>query len=344
MPSLGGSPLQTSPAWVLPSVTSATTTTPLTVAAGVIPSQEQLEALHQKQLEMLALLEQQKSMMATSGVKPEMFQFPIALWPVATSNLLTTPSGTSTTTSTNASPSPTPSNDSGFHTSSEGITLPQHRPLGGSQSAPHGLQQQSMSDSQYEALLKQFQVQHQHILLQQQSLYQHYLDQQNKLMQQAMMEKKHFEDQQRQLTTMHLQQQQQLQRQQSLLRQMQEQQVHQLQRQQQMLILQTLGIQQQHQASVTAKTKQGIRGQLPDKPGHLSPTPVGGGGMDVEGGVGITHGNSAHRSLSSTSSIEDTGMSNGRSSSPSVMGIGCIPSQVQSVLLCLCFVAIKKCQ
>ncbi len=326
MPSLGGSPLQTSPMWVLPSVTTATSTSPLTVAGGVIPSQEQLEALHQKQLEMLALLEQQKTMMATSGVKPEMFQFPIALWPVATSNLLTTPTGTSTTTSTNATPSPTLSSDSGFHsgTTPEGVNLSQHhRPLGGSLSAPHGLQQ-NMTDSQYEALLKQFQVQHQHILLQQQSLYQHYLDQQNKLMQQAMMEKKHFEDQQRQLTTMHLQQQQQLQRQQSLLRQMQEQQVHQLQRQQQMLILQTLGIQHQHQASVSAKTKLGIRSLHPqDKPGHLSPTPMG--GVDLPDGAGVAHGNGVHRSLSSTSSMEDN---NGRSSSPAVMGGVYPPPQV----------------
>ena len=332
MSSLGGAPLQTPPAWVLPSVTTATAN-PLTIAAGVIPSQEQLETLHQKQMEMLALLEQQKSMMATSGIKPEMFQFPIALWPVATSNLLTTSSGTSTTTSTNASPSPTPSSDSGFHatTTPEGVTLPHgHRPLGSTQSAPHGLRQ-TMTDSQYEALLKQFQVQHQHILLQQQSLYQHYLDQQNKLMQQAMMEKKHFEDQQRQLTTMHVQQQQQLQQQQSLLRQMQEQQVHQLHRQQQMLILQTLGIQQQHQASVNAKTKQTVRGNLIDKPDHHSPTPMG--GMDVENIGGVTHGNGVHRSLSSTSSMEDAGMVNGRSSSPSVIGNICAPNPVNISLL-----------
>ncbi len=331
MSSFGGSSLQTSPAWVLPSVSSSTAS-PLSVAAGVIPSQEQLETLHQKQLEMLALLEQQKNMMTSSGIKPEMFQFPIALWPVATSNLLTTPSVTSTTVSTNPTPSPTPSSDSGFHTittAPESITLPQHRPLGGTQSAPHGLQQ-TMTDSQYEALLKQFQVQHQHILLQQQSLYQHYLDQQNKLMQQAMLEKKHFEDQQRQLTTLHLQQQQQLQRQQSLLRQMQEQQVHQLHRQQQIIILQTLGIQQQHQASVNAKTKHGgIRGNLPDKPDHHSPTLIG-GGMDVEGGV--THGNGAHRSLSSTSSMDDTSMTNGRSSSPSVAGSVCPSNQVSIII------------
>ena len=330
MPSLGGSPLQTSPAWVLPTVTSAAAGAPLTLAAGVIPSQEQLEALHQKQLEMLALLEQQKSVMASSsGIKPEMFQFPIALWPVATSNLLTTPSGTSTTASTTVTHSPTPSSlssgDNEFRTPSEGISVPQHRPLGGTQSAPHGLQHQSMTNSQYEALLKQFQVQHQHILLQQQQLYQHYLDQQNKLMQQAMMEKKHFEDQQRQLTTMHLQQQQQLQRQQTILRQMQEQQISQLQRQQQMLILQTLGIQQQHQASSAhaKSTKQTVRPSLDGRQNGSSPSLVSGGGsggMEVENMGGAS---SVHRNLSSTSSTEDSGMGvvNGQTSPSPVTSI-----------------------
>lgn len=315
-PLVGGSP-----AWVLPSVTSSSgaTTTPLTVPpTGVIPSQEQLESLHQKQLEMLSLLEQQKNALAAnSGAKPETFQFPIALWPVATSNILTTPSGTSTTlTSSNSSSSPTPSSIA--TPTPEGAAVPQHRPLGGSLSAPHGLQQQNMTETQYEALLKQFQVQHQHILLQQQSLYQHYLDQQNKLMQQAMMEKKHFEDQQRQLTTMHLQQQTQLQRQQSLLRQMQEQQIHQLNRQQQMLILQTLGIQQQHHASVNAKPKPSIGQPGTDKPDNFSPG-IGGGGMDVETTGGPLGNNGVHRSLSSTSSADDSSMMNGRSSSPSVL-------------------------
>lgn len=313
MPLVGGSP-----AWVLPSVTtpSGATTTPLTVApsTGVIPSQEQLEALHQKQLEMLALLEQQKNAVANSGTKPEMFQFPIALWPVATSNMLTTPTGTSTTSTSTSSPTPT---SIAAMPSPQEIASPQpHRPLGGSLSAPHGLQQQNMTESQYEALLKQFQVQHQHILLQQQSLYQHYLDQQNKLMQQAMMEKKHFEDQQRQLTTMHLQQQQQLQRQQSLLRQMQEQQIHQLNRQQQMLILQTIGIQQHHAATANAKTKPGHHGNQGDKPDHYSPGI--GGSMDVEGVASVGGNNGVHRSLSSTSSADDSNMMNGRASSPCV--------------------------
>lgn len=310
MPSLGGSPLQTSPAWILPTVTS-TTTTPPPVTAGIIPTQEQLEALHQKQLEMLALLEQQKHLMASSGSKPELFQFPIALWPIGNSSLLTSPSATPSTTSTSATPSPTPSlssTDSGFHSTTEGI--PQHRPLCGSQSAPHGLKQ-GMSDTQYEALLKQFQIQHQHILLQQQQLYQHYLDQQHKLMQQAMLEKKHFEDQQRQLAGMHLQQQQQLQSQQSLLRQMQEQQLMQLQRQQQMIILQTLGIQQQHQAAVQAKAKTGVR-RVIDKPDSMSMTY---NSLSSQAGMEIDSGNlpktsvMVHRSLSSTS---DDGTSNGR--------------------------------
>ena len=335
MPSLGGSPLQTSPAWILPTVTS-TTTTPPPVTAGVIPTQEQLEALHQKQLEMLALLEQQKHLMASSGSKPELFQFPIALWPIGNSSLLTSPSATPSTTSTSATPSPTPSlssTDSGFHSTTEGI--PQHRPLCGSQSAPHGLKQ-GMSDTQYEALLKQFQIQHQHILLQQQQLYQHYLDQQHKLMQQAMLEKKHFEDQQRQLAGMHLQQQQQLQSQQSLLRQMQEQQLMQLQRQQQMIILQTLGIQQQHQAAVQAKAKTGVR-RVIDKPDSMSMTY---NSLSSQAGMEIDSGNlpktsvMVHRSLSSTS---DDGASNGRiSPNTAISPLGQVCGNVCVLCVSLC--------
>lgn len=101
------------------------------------------------------------------------------------------------TTTTNSSaapaPSPTPSNSStdsgvssmsGMSLSGETLTLaPQRRPLSESLSAP-GFQS-PVTNAQYEGMMKQFQMQHQHILLQQQQLYQHYMEQQHKLMQQA---------------------------------------------------------------------------------------------------------------------------------------------------------------
>lgn len=126
-----------------------------------------------------------------------------------------------------------------------------------------------MSDTQYESLVRQFQLQHQHILMQQQQLYQHYLEQQQRVLQQAILEKKHFEEQQRQLGALHMQQQQQLQGQQQLLRNMQEQQLMQLQRQQQMLIMQTIGIQQQHQAA-QLQAKKPITRRLGNKMETLS--------------------------------------------------------------------------
>lgn len=306
---LTGSPLQVSPAWVVPGIP---TTTP--GLSTMIATPEQLETLQQKQLDMMNLIEQQKQLIAASGGKPEMFQFPITLWPLGTSPLITSPS-TITTTSISATPSPTPSlssNDSGFQSISEGTPQQHHRPLSGSQSAPHGLKQ-PMTDAQYEGLLRQFQLQHQSLVLQQQQLYQHYLEQQQRVVQQAVLEKKRFEEQQRQLAGIHLEQQQQLHRQQQLLRQMQEQQLQQLQRQQQLILLQTLGVQQQHNMQKTKppihriSTKESL--SLPyNSPNHAS--------MDTDSGpssAGLSP-NLIHRSLSANSSVDSIGSTNGRNS------------------------------
>ena len=150
--------------------------------------------------QMLALLEQQKHQ---GGTPPEMFQFPL-LWtfggqPTAAQlGQIQLPAVTMTTTTSNSSaaPSPTPSNastDSGVSgvSSLSGISFsgethslgPQRRPLSESLSAP-GFQT-PLTDSSYETMVKQFQIQHQHILGQQQQLYQHYLEQQQRLMQQV---------------------------------------------------------------------------------------------------------------------------------------------------------------
>lgn len=72
----------------------------------VIPTQEQLEALHQKQLELFAYLEQQKQLVQAGGASPELIQFPVAMWPFGNNPLLATTSTTATTDSTH---SPTPS-------------------------------------------------------------------------------------------------------------------------------------------------------------------------------------------------------------------------------------------
>ena len=73
----------------------------------VIPTQEQLDAIHKKQLELLTFLEQQKQQMAQAGgVSPEMIKFPVTMWPMGTNPLL---AASSTAATTNSTPSPTPS-------------------------------------------------------------------------------------------------------------------------------------------------------------------------------------------------------------------------------------------
>ena len=74
----------------------------------VIPTQEQLDAIHKKQLELLTFLEQQKQQMAQAGgVSPEMIKFPVTMWPMGTNPLLAASSTAAATT--NSTPSPTPS-------------------------------------------------------------------------------------------------------------------------------------------------------------------------------------------------------------------------------------------
>ena len=135
---------------------------------------------------------------------PSPFTFPPPPHPQPTSHAASAPSNTSS----NATPSPTAStasSDSGLAGMSplsaglSGISLPatggsqplslgatqqqqqqqqqQRRPLSESQSAP-GFQ--SLPDSQFEALQKQFQIQQQQLLLQSQQVNQHYLEQQQR--------------------------------------------------------------------------------------------------------------------------------------------------------------------
>lgn len=321
-----------SPAWILPTI--STTTNTGQVQTVTLPTQEQMEILQQKQMEMVSLLEQQKQLVASAGGKPELFQFPITLWPVGSN-----PSPSSTTSTSSPTPSLS-SIDSGFQSipppegAATTTTIPQHRPLGGSQSAPHGLKE-PMTNEQYETLLRQFQLQHQSLVIQQQQMYQHYLEQQQRVMQQAMLEKKRFEEQQRQLAGIHLEQQQQLQRQQQVLRQMQEQQLLQLQRQQQLLLLQTLGIQQQHQASLQQKPKPPVH-RVVNKSESLSlpytTSSTSSNSMDMESGQTQPNlsPNIVHRSLSANSSVDSIGSANGRNS-PIVLTAGTVQVSPQCV-------------
>ncbi len=225
-------------------------------AQGLIPSQEQLEAMQKQQLEafqkqQLELLSRMQAAGGATGPGPEVFQYPLALWTIAGQGAPGQIQVPITTTSSSATPSPTPSNsstDSGIASSdSFQLAASQRRPLSESQSAP------GVAEVQYEAAVKQYQLQHQQLLSQQQQLYQQYLEQQHKLMQQALLERRHFEDQQRKLAAMHVRQQAQLQKQQQqLLRHMQEQQLLQLQRQQQLLLLQSMQQAAQQQAAVQA--------------------------------------------------------------------------------------------
>ena len=263
----------------LPLLGGLPSTTPWLASQGL--TQEQLESMYkqipatQEQLEamqkqMLTLFEQQRKLMAAgSATGAEMFQFPMAFWAVTGQNPAQMQLPTTTTSSNSTTPSPTPSNsstDSGISANSGVLTEPlsldpQRRPLSASISAPSF--QTHQADPQYDPMLRQFQMQHQHLLLQQQQLYQHYLEQQQRLIQQAMLERKQFEDQQRQLTAIHLRQQQDLQKKQQLLRQMQEQQFLQLQRQQQMILLQSTAMQQQQHQLAQAQVKPGLRRMSP---------------------------------------------------------------------------------
>ena len=115
-----------------------------------------------------------------------------------------------------------------------------------------------------------------------------------------------------------MQQQQQLQGQQQLLRNMQEQQLMQLQRQQQMLIMHTIGIQQQHQAQIQAKKPVARRIgnktetlSLPYSPSSNSQAASGGEdvAMDLSGAL------QQHQAASASNSNDSTGSSH----SPSVV-------------------------
>jgi histone deacetylase 4/5 len=103
---------------------------------------------------------------------------------------------------------------------------------------------------------------------------------------------------------------------------MQEQQLHQLQRQQQLILLQTLGVQQQHQALQHNKSKQAVH-RTANKEVTSLPFPTANHSMDTEGIIqpqATLNPNAAHRSLSANSSIDSVGSTNGRNS-PSIISI-----------------------
>ncbi|XP_064401979.1 histone deacetylase 4-like [Halichondria panicea] len=244
-----------------------------------IPTQEQLEALYKlptshEQLEimqknMMVLMEQQQKQQAaevsrklqashsvglptstagSTGGPGELFQFPMALWPLgipagATPTFQLQP--TTGAGSNSATSSPTPSNSSSDSSSTMSALPPtvalmgdtlslgiQRRPLSESVSAPgFGSAPVINEGGQFDPLMRQFQLQQQQILLQGQQMQQRYLEQQQRLIQQAVLERKQFEEKQQQMAALHLHQQQELQKKQQLLRQMQEAQLLNLQRQ-----------------------------------------------------------------------------------------------------------------
>lgn len=111
-------------------------------AVPVIPTQEQLEALHKKQLELFAYIEQQKQRVQAGAASPELIPFPVNMWPFLSSPLLA--ATTTTTAGSSATPSPTQSNsstESAFSGSSDGTSTSsllssQRRPLSGTASLP----------------------------------------------------------------------------------------------------------------------------------------------------------------------------------------------------------------
>jgi len=217
----------------------------------------QLEATMQKvQLEATAKWMQQNRLLLSS---PELLQqqqqlqqqltlFPIAgttllggTNPLATTNKVTSPNSTSINMNY-ASMINSTNSDSNSNTADLGAN---RRPISQSNSAPNG--PQGLQGPQYDAVVKQFQFQHQNLIMQQQKLYEHYLQQQQAIIQQQIKDRKHFESQLQGIALMHQRHQEQLEQQQELLRRAQQEQLRELEQQHQALICQQIELQKYQQ-------------------------------------------------------------------------------------------------
>ena len=247
------------------------TTGGITGTGFAVPSREQLEAIQKAQLEanmQRAQLEattkwiQQNRLLLSSPdllQQQQQLQQQLSLLPLAGTALLG--SGTNPLTANNKVTSP---NSTSFpvnyaslvnnvpvvnnDTTSNATELAANRrPVSQSNSAPN--RPQSLQGPQYDNIMKQFQFQHQNLIVQQQKLYEHYLQQQQAIMQQQIKDRKHFESQFQNIALMHQRHQEQLEQQQELLRRAQQEQLRELEQQQQALFLQQLELQKYQQFS-----------------------------------------------------------------------------------------------
>lgn len=238
----------------------------ITGAAGFAPSKEQLEALQKAQLEATmqrAQLEaankwiQQNRLFLSSPdllQQQQQLQQQLSLLPIpgatllGPTNPLVTPNKVTSPSSTNLSVnygslvnSASVGNTDGTSNASEA----NRRPVSQSNSAPNA--PQGLHGPQYDAIMKQFQAQHQNIISQQQKLYEHYLQQQQAIIQQQIKDRKHFESQLQGIAMMHQRHQEQLEQQQELLRRSQQEQLRELEQQHQALIFQQMELQKYQQ-------------------------------------------------------------------------------------------------
>lgn len=234
------------------------------------PSREQLEAIQKAQLEATvqrAQLEATTKWMQSNRLllsspdllqQQQQLQQQLSFLPIAGTTLL---GGTNPLTATNKVTSPNSTNlpvnyaslvnntsvvnnDSTPNATELGAN---RRPVSQSNSAPNG--PQSLQGPQYDAVVKQFQFQHQNLIVQQQKLYEHYLQQQQAIIQQQIKDRKHFESQLQGIALMHQRHQEQLEQQQELLRRAQQDQLRELEQQHQSLILQQMELQKYQQFS-----------------------------------------------------------------------------------------------
>lgn len=219
---------------------------------GFASSREQLEAIQKANLE--AAMQRAQLEATTKWMQQLQQQQQLPLLPIGTA-LLTNPLAAATTNpalpvnyaslvnpsvvNNNASPVST---DTTPTTSELGVN---RRPISQSNSAPNG--PQALQGPQYDAIVKQFQFQHQNLVVQQQKLYEHYLQQQQAIIQQQIKDRKNFESQLHNIALMHQRHQEQLEQQQELLHRARQEQLRELEQQQQSLIFQQIEIQKYQQ-------------------------------------------------------------------------------------------------
>lgn len=239
----------------------------ITGAAGFMPSKEQVEAIQKAQLEATMqraqleattkwmqqnrlllsspdLLQQQQQMQQQLSLLPLAAAGTTLLGganPLASTNKVTSPNSTNVPLNY-ASVSSLINTDSNPNATDLGAN---RRPISQSNSAPNG--PQALQGPQYDVIVRQFQSQHQNLILQQQKLYEHYLQQQQAIIQQQIKDRKHFENQLQGIALMHQRHQEQLEQQQELLRRAQQDQLRELEQQHQALIFQQIELQKYQQ-------------------------------------------------------------------------------------------------